>query len=136
VVIAGRPVPWAQLRHEDLEPLGGDPFRIRQARVRFENGWSVSVVWGTGTYSDNYGSYWNDAAFTETPARVEVGVLGGPDDCLIEFSGAGGNVLGYVPGPAVLELIDTVARWPSSTPGPWPAWLDVSADIGGEEGGA
>jgi hypothetical protein len=117
LIVAGRPVPWAQVRHEDL--LGPDrPFRIRQALVPFENGWAVSVIWGSGAYSDNYGSHW-DNVFTETPARVEAAVLG--PDGMIEFP-RGDVVSGYVPGSAVLELIDTVARWPSGTPGPWPAW--------------
>jgi len=48
--------------------------RKRQAFIDAgDNGYAVSVVWGTYTYSDN--NHKHDDDFTETPERVEVGVV-------------------------------------------------------------
>lgn len=127
LVVAGRAIGWAQLRRGDLPRVRGHVFHIRQAVVPFENGWQVSVVWGTATYSDNHDSVGAPEPFTETPARVEVAVMS-PDGGMVDFPG-GDSVCGYVPGHVVLDLIDTVGRWPSGSPGPWPAWwTDAGAD--------
>lgn len=49
---------------------------IRRCRVRFESGWSASIIWGSGTYSANHDTYGfvGDHPMIEEPATVEVGV--------------------------------------------------------------
>lgn len=52
----------------------GYAFRSRRVRVSMENGYQLSIVWGTGTYSDNWDALRADA-FVEEPERVEVAVF-------------------------------------------------------------
>ena len=53
-------------------------FERRQFRVRFESKWSVSIIWGSMTYSDNHDHGFGRppyAEFVETPQLVEAAVL-------------------------------------------------------------
>lgn len=56
-------------------------WKMRQFIVRFESKWSVSVVWGYCTYSDNHDFPWHifqdhfPEPFNETPMQVEAAVL-------------------------------------------------------------
>jgi len=80
-------------------------FHRRMARVLFESGWGVSVLWGSGSYSSNH-HRWTET-INETPTRVECGVLG---------MGGGltdGRVAGYLPAGYVNALLDAVSKWPS-----------------------
>ena len=52
-------------------------FERRQFRVRFESKWSVSIIWGSMTYSDNHDHGFGRPPypeFVETPQRVEVAI--------------------------------------------------------------
>lgn len=67
---------WGQFSSHDIE--GDYEWKTRQFVVRFESKWSVSVIWGYCTYSDNhdrpFGSHFEDGPlhpFTETPTLVE-----------------------------------------------------------------
>jgi hypothetical protein len=56
----------------------GDPdygHRERRCRVRFESGWSASIIWGSGTYSSNHDAWRKGDPFAEEPSHVEVGVV-------------------------------------------------------------
>ena len=111
--VNGKPIPWAILTKRQV-PMRSCEFRYRQALIPFENGWQVSIVWGSGTYSDNHDF---DGPFTETPVLVEVAVL----NCegLTETPDCD-TVLGYATGEQVLELIEVVATWHTGRPEPWP----------------
>ena len=105
--IGGRPIPWAQIFREDqlIPSSRSQPFLIRRARIPFENGWAISVVWGSASYSSNHGHPIERVEFTETPATVEVAVV--RRDELV------GDPQGYVSADKVLALIGQVATWPS-----------------------
>ena len=69
----------AKIAIEDVEiPLStiANLFRVRRAAIVL-NKHTLSVVWGTGTYSSNK----HDHSFTETPGTVEV-MVDGSDDIL------------------------------------------------------
>lgn len=73
--VGDRDVWWGDYHSDDME--GSYPWKLRQFIVRFESKWSVSVIWGFCTYSDNYNLPWyhGEQAFTETPATVEAAVF-------------------------------------------------------------
>jgi len=81
-------------------------FTTRQVLVRCENAWSISVIWGSGTYSDNRHAFGTDAAFVEGPTQVECGVLNRAGDLV-------GDVYGWQSAPDVCELVDRISRLPS-----------------------
>lgn len=61
-----------------LSGWSGDPSygqRTRRCIVRFESGWSASIVWGSGSYSTNHDAWHEGDPFTEEPTTVEVGVV-------------------------------------------------------------
>lgn len=62
----------------ELPGWRGDPtygHRTRRCRIRFETGWSASIMWGSGSYSTNHDAWHQHDPFTEQPTTVEVGVL-------------------------------------------------------------
>lgn len=86
--------------HEERDtPVGEDrpPFRVRRCAVKGE-GWTLSIIWGDCTHSDNYNARWDSGGvvinhtlrtswealmggsvpFTEEPTTVEMMVLDGP----------------------------------------------------------
>jgi hypothetical protein len=56
--------------------------KTRVFRCTFENRWSLSIIWGSVTYSTNHDHPWGHALsrdrppeFVEEPERVEVGII-------------------------------------------------------------
>lgn len=84
-------------------------FRITHGkgfRIKFENGWAVSVQFGPGNYCDNYDREIGkeEAACGKEGSRTaEVAVIN-PKGDLIELSN-GDTVDGYVTAKRVLELL-------------------------------
>lgn len=70
---------WGHFESYDLE--GEYDWKRRQFVVRFESKWSVSIIWGYATYSDNYDLPWytlnrpENYQFNETPETVEAAVF-------------------------------------------------------------
>ena len=99
-------------------PIGLTEFhcmRDRAFRVMFESGWSVSIIWGSATYSSNH-LEWNEGSpfregvrFTDEPHHVECAViLPKVKHTLLE--GAEDMVLSYVDAVELNELLDGVSR--------------------------
>ncbi len=66
-------------------PTGGRHCN-RRHRVMMENGYQLSIVWGSCSYSDNYDYGLRDSAeFVEEPERVEVAVFGPGDGGMLDF---------------------------------------------------
>lgn len=82
--------------------------RTRQAIIRVESGWDISVIWGTATYSDNYHFMLSKEPFHEEPALVEV-ALRHPARSGVQS----GDVLGYVTEEQFTLLVDRVMQLPS-----------------------
>jgi hypothetical protein len=101
--VGDRPVP-AMLERHDSHGL-----RLRTARIMFESGWVVSVIWGTGTRSTNHGVYPGSVdEFTDEPQLVEVAVVR-PCGGLIDLGGD--TVAGWCDVPIVAGVLDAVATW-------------------------
>ena len=83
-------------------------FETRMARVKLDESHTLSVVWGSCTYSDNHDYGLSDSTFTETPERVEIAVFS--PDGMMEFAN-GDTVCGYVPVASVAALIEA---WPAA----------------------
>lgn len=94
-------------------------FHRRQARVMFESGWGLSIVWGSGAYSNNHDA-WGEA-IEEEPTVVEVGINDGSN--LLD-----GKVAGYVDADFVNELLDEISRWPTTGAHGLPAHLYKAFD--------
>lgn len=118
--IGDKPYPWAEIDHVDRESLNM-PWRERRARLRFENGYTLSIVWGDGTYSSNhdaaYGERHPDIGFSEEPfteeARTaELGVWM-PEGELMQWP-MGDTVAGYVPAWVIARLVEEMKDWPSA----------------------
>lgn len=93
--------------------------RIRRCVVRFESGWSASIVWGCSTYSSNHDVYGfpGNAPFTEEPTTVEVGVIDVSGD-LRQRTYADGDheyhdVETYLSDEGLAHLLDELATMPS-----------------------
>lgn len=82
-------------------------FERRQFTVQYESGWSVSVVWGSMTYSDNYehGQPHREQPLNETPELVELGVLH-HDRAGIQ----GGDTMAYCDEDDVNFVLDAVSK--------------------------
>ena len=104
--IAGKPYPWAAAVTVDDVDVEPHPFRIRRFVLTFENGWSVSVLYGDATYSSNYDAWFLDGEFEEEPEHVEVAVLD-PDGSMLADPVTLNDVL-------LLVLIATTSTHPSS----------------------
>ena len=91
----------AEVFSEDIQ-LDSHCHRTRRARVKPESGWVVSVIWGSGTYSDNQDDLVT-GEFSEEPCHVEVAVpWDGPWEPL---SLVGAEVLN--------AILVQMATWPS-----------------------
>lgn len=89
-LVGERQIPVVKVGIKD-NPIEADrpPFRTRLCHIKGE-GWTLSIIWGDCTYSDNYDarfaglpSFWDEddetlPPFTEDPEHVEVMVLDGP----------------------------------------------------------
>jgi hypothetical protein len=117
LVVGDRRWPLAHYHTNDFTGPGAElagavvpahTFRIRRAVVAFENGWSLSIIWGTGTYSDNHDAWWMVAEddFTETPERVETMVL-------FKDEAAMADPYGYLDADQLHELLSLMMGWPS-----------------------
>jgi hypothetical protein len=120
LVIGGRRFPWAQIFREDLP--APHTFKTRRARLMFENGWTVSIIWGSCTYSSNHDhGLYHDDEFTETPTTVELGIAtdrlvdlsSSPEHANLEQYFQGDSVAAYLTADQVLAIIDDVMTWPS-----------------------
>jgi hypothetical protein len=104
---------WIGYHTSDVRPRA-DPdaftFRVRQARLGFEAGWTVSIVWGSCTYSTNHDDPFGEQPFVETPRVVELAVLDG--DGII----GDGEPLSYVGPDLALAVIDVVSSMPTGHP--------------------
>ena len=99
-VIGGRPIEHAEVHSEDFQ-LADHVLRRRQILCSFLNGWKVSIVFGTATYSSNGQSA---ESFTETPTLVETAVIN-PEGDLTQMPGQGDTVMGFQTADEVLALI-------------------------------
>ena len=98
--IADRSFPDARVRKSDA-----NDWHVRGAHLTINRGITLSVQWGSGTYSTNHrsGLYEGDT-FTEAARTAEVAVWGA-NTGLMEWTG-GDTVEGWVTPAAVLALID------------------------------
>lgn len=101
--VGDRAIPWARIERRDLPP-SFPTFRFRSARIMFENGWTVSFVWGDCSHSSNNNAL--RGTFTETPTTVELGILDRDGDLV-------GDPVGYVDVVGALYVLDNLARAPS-----------------------
>ena len=109
----------ARTFHEDLQRDGSTYMhRGRGCWVRFESGWTASIIWGAGTYSSNYDAWHDGDPFTEEPATVEVGVLDHTgelrmrahrDDDGLEWH----ETENYLDDEQLAELLDRLATLPT-----------------------
>lgn len=84
-----------------------------------ENGYQLSLIWGSGTYSDNCDhTFGQPRALVEEPEWVEVGVYGPEGGELLELgdpeSGYTDSVAGYCTTDDVLHLIRVVSTLSTS----------------------
>ena len=108
-VVAGKPYPWAQAQRDGTD-LADLVYRRRGFHLMFENGWSLSVQWGSGNYCINHDSWHPDDTFFEESPDAEIGALFRGN--LVELWGDD-NVRGWVPAAEVRTLIDAMGDWPS-----------------------
>jgi hypothetical protein len=74
----------------------------RGFHITFENGWTISVQWGAGTYSDNHDAFLADAKVQDTVAEAEVAFID-PQDAIV------GEVHAYCSPAKVLALMTEAA---------------------------
>lgn len=90
--------------------------RTRRCIIRFETGWSASIIWGDYTYSSNYDA-WRGRPFTEEPDTVEVGVLDHTGELRQRAMSDDGtdwhSVESYVDDDALAALLDRLATLPT-----------------------
>lgn len=86
-------------------------------KVVFKNGYTVSIVWGPGTYSDNHGVIFGSVVcpgFKTNPNKVEVGVWDARNEWAthkFDFDGTGdGQVIGWVGREQLYKILTAVAR--------------------------
>jgi hypothetical protein len=122
----GRAVPaiknWTDAEDEAMadfsKQTGYIPHIHRRVRIPFENGWQISAVWGSLTYSDNHSHSmgWTDGRtfggkpnqeFVEEPTTVEVAVLC-PHRCELATWADGDTVCGYVTPEHLSTIVDYV----------------------------
>jgi len=99
IVIGERRWPVSKFESTDTEmPTPLDFFRRRQAVVAFESGWQGSILWGSGTYSDNHDCWRSTDPWVEEPERVEFGA--------VRFdTGLIGDPFEYLPDAAVNAIL-------------------------------
>ena len=129
VEFGGRKYPIAPgNRDSENVPLpSGRPWRTERVRLMFENGWVLSIVWGTGTYSDNYDPYWGDPRPSiEEPETVELAawrdVARDTDPGAGMIDWGGDTVAGRVPVLRLQAIIDLISEFPSNSDKPPASW--------------
>lgn len=99
----------------------------RQVIVPCENGWQVSVVWGSASYGTNYqAGLPGGPEFTDSPTTVECAVIGPGRDGLTPIGDD--TVAGWCTPEDVAHLIAQVATFPSD-----PAAETPEIDLGATE---
>lgn len=107
--------------HEDIRTGGGSTYvhRGRGCLVRFESGWSASIIWGAGTYSSNHEAWHDGDPFTEEPTTVEVGVLDRTGELRMRRHADDGTewheVESYLDDIQLAALLDELAALPTDT---------------------
>lgn len=91
--------------------------RDRRCMVRFESGWSASIIWGSATYSSNHDAMYADEPFTEEPALVEVGVIDHTGELRMRQMAEGDDewhdLEAYLDDEALAALLDRLATLPT-----------------------
>lgn len=87
----------------------------RRCRVMFESGWEASIIWGSGTYSDNHDVWSRLDKIVEEPTTVEVGVCDRTGELRMRRYGDEGehNVEAYLDDDALVRLLDELAVLPT-----------------------
>jgi hypothetical protein len=104
-VINAESIPEAEVDVEDREALGS-PWRVRRFRIPCGDGWRLSVVFGSGTYSDNRDYGYGGGEWRDAVDRAEVGILS--PDGLVDLFGWGDTVKGYCPADEVVDILVAV----------------------------
>jgi len=96
---------WGHFESYDLD--GEYEWKRRQFVVHFESKWSVSIIWGYCTYSDNHPLPFEDHGyiFNESPERVEAAVLHADREKM-----QGGDVLAYIDAEQLNALLYHVSQ--------------------------
>lgn len=107
--IGERSFPWAKsVRVEDVKDAD---YHGRGCQIVFENGYTLSVQWGSGTYSTNHHSIGRRAVpFDEEPGSAEIAVWNASGEW---FDWGGDTVKGWNTPDDVLKVVEAVASWPS-----------------------
>ena len=79
--------------------------------IKFDNGYSVSVRWGTGNYAANRFKDYDTAIFGSDTAEVAVF---DHLDGFVPFTGSTGNVEGWCSPTRVIQIMNEVRAWPES----------------------
>ena len=88
--------------------------QIRNLRVYFENGLTLSCSWGSYSYSDNYMTSLSGEPINEQPTTVEIAVLTGEEEDFVLLPN-GGQVMGYIPVTALPGIVAQIAAMTSDT---------------------
>jgi hypothetical protein len=75
--------------------------------IKFGNGWTVSVQWGHGTYSDNKLRPWEQGIVDSSNAEIAAYNESGD---WYSFGEEEGNVLGWQSPEEVARFIDTISK--------------------------
>jgi hypothetical protein len=110
-------VPWIgdrPMRHAiDVDVTDVSGVHIRRFRLPCENGWELSVIFGSGTYSTNRNAFGvpglGDEPFREEADTVEVAVFD-PQGEMREIDGD--TIVGWVSPEFVLSLYERVGAFP------------------------
>lgn len=106
--IGERAFPFAEVDKEDHEYEY--EYKVRRMRVPAENGWTMSIIWGSYTYSDNHDfpGFAGDgrAVWIEESQTAEIRIYGRHGRDALED-----QVAGYLPPDQVLGLLHTMSTW-------------------------
>lgn len=113
LAVGERKYPAQQIASSDVELPTGGRFNSRAVRVVMKNGYQLSVLWGSGTYSTNYEHSFGAAEFVEDPLLVECAVIS-PTKEFVPIDGTGDIVAGYCSTSDVQRLIAAVSQLSTS----------------------
>lgn len=113
LAVGERRYPAQQIVWFDIDLPTGGRFNNRVIRVVMENGYQLSAVWGSGTYSTNHDHSFGAAEFVEDPLLVECAVIS-PAKEFLPIDGTGDIVAGYCSASDVQRLIDVVSQLSTS----------------------
>lgn len=114
--IGDRSFPWAS-KVESLDApmsLGASTFRVRLFHLTFENGWTLSVSFGSGSYTENHSRWTNGGPFHEEVDTVEI-ALWDKDNIWATWSDRGGDeVRSSTTEAELLHIIEIASQFPFS----------------------